>query len=173
MSLSKKATGNLRESDRGYEEFLRGLDLIAIGLKSCSAQLNRAGMAELSTERRRSLRSFVDAYKVTEFGPNFFEASGLFVLTVRESPESKPVLLVECEFEAHLHGREPLSRAFVDRFVESEFQLILIPYARQFVSSTTAQMSIPPVVIPLSTGHSSKDSSARSKRTSKTHAKAR
>jgi hypothetical protein len=173
---TRKATSSLQENDGGYARFLEGLELIAVGLKGCSAHLNRSGMARLSREERRSLRSFTEAYKVTEVGRGYFEACGSFIVTVRESAEAKPVLLVECEYEAHLHGPEPLSVAFIERFVGSEFQLILVPYARQFISSTTAQMSIPPVVIPLSTASPPKSSTretVRTKRPTKSHGKAR
>ena len=64
----------------------------------------------------------------------------------------------------------------MERFVDSEFRLILVPYARQFVSSTTAQMGIPPLVIPLSIASSSKRSNKEkipTKKTAKSHAKAR
>lgn len=148
---TQKVTSNLQQNDDQYETFLRGLDLISVGLKSCSASLNRGGLRRLYSENKKILRSFKDNYKTTQFGPGFFEASAQFHVTVKESADAEPVLSVECEFEAHLHGADPIPQVFVERFVKSEFQLILIPYGRHFVSSTTAQMSIPPLVIPLST----------------------
>lgn len=120
-------------------------------------------------------RIFRHSFKSTQLGSNFFEASGAFVVKLQESDDSDPVLHVECEFEAHLHGPEPISKASVERFVDSEFRLILIPYARQFVSATTAQMSIPPLVIPLSVGDNppkNRGAVVRSKKTAKSHAKA-
>jgi preprotein translocase subunit SecB len=122
------------------------------------------------------MRIFRHSYKSTQVGTNFFEASGAFVVSVQESEVSRPVLHVECEFEAHLHGPEPISKASVERFVDSEFALILVPYARQFVSATTAQMSVPPLVIPLSVGDDppkNRGIVVRSKKAAKSHAKAR
>jgi hypothetical protein len=147
----QKAINSLQQSDDRYEEFLRGVELVSVGLRDCSAHLDRAGLSRLWSSEKRPPRTFSDTYHVTELGSNFFEAAGLFVVKVQESPSADPVLSVECEFEAHLHGVEPISKAFVDRFVKSEFRLILVPYARQFVSSITAGMSIPPLIIPLST----------------------
>lgn len=162
------------EVDSKYEQFLRGLRLISIGLKSCSASLDRTGLFRLMDKKDDPIRIFRHSYGITQLGSDFFEASGAFVVKVRESEQSDPVLNVECEFVAHLHGPEPISKASVERFVDSEFRLILIPYARQFVSTTTAQMSIPPLVIPLSIGEPpKKERAVRSRRTAKSHAKAR
>lgn len=164
----------MSEGDSNYEQFLSGLRLISIGLKSCSASLDREGLFKLFDRKDGPPRTFRDSYKVTLMGEGFFEASGTFMVKVQELTEVKPVLLVECEFEAHLHGPAPISKACVERFVDSEFRLILIPYARQFVTATTAQMSIPPLVIPLSIGSSPKSGAAsRTKRPKKAHAKAR
>jgi Preprotein translocase subunit SecB len=165
---------NLPEGDNDYEQFLGGLSLISVGLKSCSATLDREDLFKLLDGKEVPMRTFNDSYKITQIGANVFEASGAFRAHVQESPQSKPVVVVECEFEAHLHGADPISKACVERFVNSEFRLILIPFARQFVSATTAQMSIPPLVIPLSVGSRRKNSiTPRPKKAPKDHAKAR
>jgi hypothetical protein len=146
---------------------------VSVGLRGCSAHLDRAGLARLWSSERRPPRTFKDTYRLTELGSNFLEAAGSFAVRVQVSSRVAPVLSVECEFEAHLQGLEPISKAFVERFVKSEFRLILVPYARQFVSSITAGMSIPPLIIPLSTksATSSKSTAAAAKR-SKGKAKA-
>jgi hypothetical protein len=140
---------NSQQSNEKYEEFLRGLELISVGLKGCSASLDRSSLSRIWREKKTA-RVFKDSYKVTEIGIGYFEASGSFLVRVQESQSASLALLVECEFEAHLHATDPISKAFVGRFVNSEFKLILVPYARQFVASVTATMSIPPLVIPLS-----------------------
>jgi preprotein translocase subunit SecB len=140
----------LSENDGKYEDFIEGLTLVNIGLKSCSATLDRVGLYELYSDKKEPKRLFQGSYMVTKLAETFFEAAGLFVVAFSEERESKPPLSVECEFEAHIHGIEPISKDFVERFVASEFQLILVPYVRQFVSALTAQMCIPPVVLPLS-----------------------
>jgi len=177
MPMTSKTTNKSQISDGEYEEFLRGLSLKAVGLKRCSASLDRAALYELWETKKTPVRDFKDTYRVTEVAADFFEVSGLFLVTVRESGDSEPVVTIECEFEAHLHATEPIPRVFVDRFVKSALQLILVPYARPFVSSITAQMSIPPLIIPLSI-RSTEDASGASKKQSKeprpgTHAKAR
>jgi hypothetical protein len=162
--------------DSKYEQFLRGLRLVSVSLRSCSASVDRTGLFKLLNKKDGPVRIFRHSYKSTQVGTNFFEACGAFTVNVQESEVSNPVLRVECEFEAHLHGPEPISKVSVDRFVDSEFALILVPYARQFISATTAQMSIPPLVIPLSVGDDPPKNRAvavRSKKVAKSHAKAR
>jgi hypothetical protein len=164
----------LPEADSKYEDFLRGLRLISVALKNCSASIDRTALFAAMEKKDGPIRSFRHSYKSTDIGKNFFEAAGLFVVSLQKVDESIPVLQVQCEFEAHLHGPEPVSKAHVERFVDSEFQLILVPYARQFISSTTAQMSIPPLVIPLSIGEPAKNATAaHAKKAVKRHAKTR
>jgi preprotein translocase subunit SecB len=164
----------LPENDHKYEEFLEGLNLVHMGLKSCAASLEREGFYELFSEKKEGPRRTIsDTYKVTKLGKNFFEASGRVVVTVTGSRDAKPVISVECEFEAHIHGAAPIPKDFAERFVNSEFQLILVPYARQFVSSLTAQMSIPPLILPLSTKFSKESGrgAAGGKKPAKRHVK--
>lgn len=171
---TEKATNASQESDERYEQFLRSLRLIWVGLKGSSSSLDRTALFRLLAEKKRPVRTFEGNYKVNEVGAGYFEASGLFAVTVRESPEAEPVVSVTCEFEAHLHAAKPLYGPFVERFAKSEFPLILVPYARQFVSTTTAQMSIPPLFIPLSTGPSPRsETAAGSKRIAKTQTRAK
>jgi Preprotein translocase subunit SecB len=155
---TRKAISTLPENDHKYEKFLEGLTLVNVGMKACSAFLDRDSFYELFSEKKGGpTRAFKDTYKITKLGNNFFEAVGHFVVTVTEELNGKPTLSVECEFEAHIHGPAPIPKPFAERFVKSEFQLILVPYARQLVASLTAQMSVPPLILPLSTRFS-KDS---------------
>jgi hypothetical protein len=164
---TEKVTSASQQSEGKYEQFLRGLRLIWVGLKDCSSSLDRTALYELMAEKKAPMRTFEGTYKVNEVGVGYFEASGVFVVTLRKTLEAEPVLSVKCEFEAHLHGAKPLHPPFIERFANSEFHLILVPYARQFVSTITAQMSIPPLFVPLSTAPSAKRAST------KPHAKAR
>jgi preprotein translocase subunit SecB len=160
-------------NDVKYEDFIEGLTLVNIGLKSCAATLDRVGLYELYSDKKEPKRLFQGSYRVTKLAEAFFEAAGSFVVAFSEARESEPPLSVECEFEAHIHGIEPLSKVFVERFVASEFQLILVPYVRQFVSALTAQMCIPPVVLPLSPKlyKKSETKKAALQKASKTHGK--
>ena len=139
------------EETDGYEAFLENVGLINIGLKSCTVSLDRTGLFNAMALKEKARRVVNDKYRVTETGKGFFELAGSFSVTISKSGEAPPPLSIECEFEARFHAKSPVTNAFVERFAASDFQIVIVPYARQFIWSITAQMSIPPVVIPLST----------------------
>lgn len=62
---------------------------------------------------------------------------------------NRTLLAVDLLFEAHLHIDVPMEKALAERFTQTDFRLIVLPYARYAISNVTAQMSIPPIVIPL------------------------
>jgi len=143
----------IKENDKTYEAFLRSLRLIGLALKSCSAAVDREAFFELSKDRKKSVRKFLDDYKLTAAGDEFFEAEGHFELTVSAPPKESPTALrMNFVFEVHMHGAVPIWQEGAERFVKSELRLILVPYARQFITSMNGQMAIPPVVIPLAPG---------------------
>src|SRR5258708_39030137 len=112
---------NLRSDNEAYERFLRGLALISIGLKGCSASLDRTRLHELYSDKGNGIkRTFTDTYKVTEVGEGYFEAAGAFGVTIQSRTAAPPPLSVNCEFEAHLHATKPIPKDFVERFVKSE-----------------------------------------------------
>jgi hypothetical protein len=141
---TKSSQGNAE-----YEEFLRDAVLMFVALGRCSASIERNRFWDLYTKERIT-RTLKDGYGVGEVGLDYFEGVGKFAVRLQETPESPAVVSIDCEFIAHLHAPEPISKRFVERFVKSELQLVLIPFARQFVASTTAIMGIPPLTLPLS-----------------------
>jgi hypothetical protein len=94
---------------------------------------------------------FLHSYRVRSIGKGHFDAEGDYTMMVAGSEEEPPALKIDCVFEVHMHVKPPFDKSHAERFAESELQLILVPYARQFISATTSQMSIPPVIAPLAT----------------------
>ena len=151
MTTTKKA--RTTQNDKAYEGFLQSLELVSLALRSCSSQLNRDAYFDITFgKNRKALRSLRDTYSVTSFDETYFEAEGRFALTVSSGTDDPPVLMIEFVYEIHMHGKPPLSKEMADRFTKSELRLILIPFARQFISTLSAQMAIPPVLIPLAAG---------------------
>jgi hypothetical protein len=133
--------------DKEYGEFVQGLDLVGLALKSCRCDLDRSAYFGLP----ENLTSFTHKYRLTLFTETTFDAEGNFELSVSESEDIAPPLRMECVFEVHFHGKAPLRREDVERFIGSELKLVLVPHARQFFFSLTGQMAIPPSVLPLTT----------------------
>jgi hypothetical protein len=140
----------LTAKNTAYEDFIQGVRLVNLGLKSCSARLDREKWIGVATSEKKEVRILKDQYETSEIGERHFDIVGKFSVNVSESIELDPYLTVECEFQAHFHA-STIQKSLVDRFATSDFRFVAIPYARQFVSSITTQMSIPPLIIPLST----------------------
>lgn len=144
----KKRSSRPASRDNEYGQFLQSLTLIGLALKSCSASVDRTSYAKLREKGNRPARTIKEKYTLTDTGANFFEAEGQFDVVI--SGDKLTALHLECIFETHFHFEPPLKKECAQRFTDTELRLVLLPYARQFVSSVTAQMQIP-LLIPLAT----------------------
>jgi preprotein translocase subunit SecB len=150
MATKKKSTADSRT--KSYEEFVRGLRLIILALRSSSSRIDRQEFFRATEEEKPTAERKISAnYEVEQIGEDFFDAIGKFTLTVRAAGAGEALLTVECAFEAHFHTKGGPDKEFAKRFTESEFRLVVWPYFRQFVSDMTARMYIPPIIPPLST----------------------
>ncbi len=137
-----------------YETFLDSLELIAIGIKACSCNLDRLGYMQFRQNTKRPVRILEEEAKVTSLKDNHFDAEIRFSIRLASESQATPdaSLSVECIFEAHFHtGADPADRAHVEKFAQSELRFLLLPYARHFVTDMTARMAIGPIVLPIQT----------------------
>lgn len=141
---TKKSPAN---NNHGYEEFVRGIELIGVALTRCSASLDRDRFRKASEEKHVH-PSLKDTYRLSDFQSKCFEAVGEFVVRIVADDE-QPCVVVECEFTAHFHAQSDLDQQYAKRFSESEVQLVLVPFARQFIAGISGSMCIPPLVMPL------------------------
>lgn len=137
--------------DAAYDKFIKGLNLAGIGLKSSLSRIDRdAFFGVISKKGKKAFLIFTQEYSLTNMDDDSFDSEGSFRLTVAESEKADPALVIECVFEAHMHSKNS-DRVFAERFSQSEMRFILVPFARQLVAGVTAQMAIPPVIVPLTT----------------------
>jgi hypothetical protein len=139
------------QKDKSYEAFLQGLDLVSLGLKSCSSSLDRGAFFEIARKGKKMVKMLKDEYRLSRFEGEWFDAEGCFTLTVSETSIAIPWLKIDFVLDVHIHGKALMEKAYVERFTDSELGIILTPYARHFVTNITGQMAIPPVVLPLAT----------------------
>jgi hypothetical protein len=138
-----------------YEEFIKGVRLINLGMEHCFSMLERRRYMDIKHEDRTP--TLAATYKLQGLGKDFFDAIAAFKLSVDkpvdaengDSDEELAPLVIECTFEAHFHFKGPKSKALTEKFVDSELRLIMWPYFRQFVTDTTGRMTIAPLVVPL------------------------
>lgn len=144
---TKKNTPPVADND--YLLFLSSLRLVGLGLKSSSTSINRTLFFELleAEQPNKPLRSLSEAYKATNVGKDFFDAEGLYSISIADG--EKVALRIECAFSVHMHAPSPVDAEMAERFSKSDLRFVLLPFARQFVSSISSQMEIPPLVLPL------------------------
>jgi hypothetical protein len=147
--MKRKNTQVSRPGNSGYEEFLKSVRPIALGLLESSCKLDRSAYGRLMSQKNKAGRLISTEYKVTSAENGYFDATGRFSLAVAENPRATPVLVIECLYETHFHCKAPVQKEMVERFVVSELRLVLWPYFRELVFGLSGKMSIPPITIPL------------------------
>lgn len=134
-----------------YPEFLRNLAPTIIGLDSGTFLLNRFSYFDMP--RGESERVLKSSYELKFLAEDWFDLGAMFELEVlwnnpkKEKPEE--TLSIRCAFVGHFHAPAPISKQHVDQFIREDAWVLFWPYFRQFVSDTTARMSIPPIMVPL------------------------
>src|SRR5579864_7683878 len=136
--------------DKGYLAFLQGLELVSLALKSCSANINSDDFFRAWQKEKHLTRKYHAQYALTEQAKKYFDCEGQIDVAVADSKDQQ-LLTVQCVYLVHMHAKDDFSKVHAERFVQSELKLIVVPYARQLVTDLTARMSVPPIVIPLTT----------------------
>jgi preprotein translocase subunit SecB len=149
MPTKEKLQNISTRINKKYEGFVQSLRLVGLGLKDTSSSIDRKAFFSLDQKSKRAVTTFEHTYRLTRVEAKYFDSEGRFTLAVAESADAKPALRIECTFQVHIHTDAPFPKSFAEKFSNSELRLILVPYARQFVSGITSQMAIPPVVLPL------------------------
>jgi preprotein translocase subunit SecB len=147
--MRKKAP--IKADSTNYETFLRNLSLFDICLIRSSSEVQWKPYRELLNRKTNAPGRFDVSYELSDVGDGFFNTTSTFQLTVPGHKAGKSVLTIECVFRGHFHVQGKAVRELAQRFTDSELELVVWPYFRQFVSDTTARMSIPPITLPLST----------------------
>jgi hypothetical protein len=135
-----------------YKTFLRDLNLFNICVVRSSSEIHQRRYFGLLSRKRDALKTLQLTCELSDVGDGFFDTTSTFHLAVGGSNVGKSALTIECVFLGHFHVRGQIRRELAQRFTDSELELIVMPYFRQFVFDTTARMSIPPITVPLYTG---------------------
>jgi preprotein translocase subunit SecB len=138
-------------ASKNYEAFLRSLKLVDIRLRGCSSRLYLDDYIQIYRDKSGPMLRIEADYEVEAAEGEFFDTVSRFTLTVEDQKSKLTGLKIQCEFESHFHGKRKADSALVERFKNSGLRVIVWPYFRQFVTDITSRMSIPPLVVPLST----------------------
>lgn len=138
-----------KSANLGYEQFLKSVRPIGLGLLESSSKLDRRLYGQLMGQKNRHGRLISTEYKLVAASSGYFDATGKFSLAVAESQKATPVLVIEALYETHFHCKAPVQKEMAERFVASELRLVMWPYFRELVFDLCGKMSIPPITIPL------------------------
>jgi preprotein translocase subunit SecB len=159
-----------------YQEFIRSVQPIAVGLNSSAASLDRiAFWRSLEKEEPEVTHSLEVQYKSSAVADDSFSVIADLKLATRPTETEHPFLSMTCQFDAHFHA-ERVTEEFATKFANFEARLILWPFLREFVSNVTTRMAIPPILLPLafrsdSTTPSTPESTRASAESGGTHSK--
>jgi hypothetical protein len=148
MTTKKKPlTSDTAFSDSEYSEFVQSLELFCLALKSCHAEVDRAAYFAMPHQ----VKMFTHKYRMTDLAAKHFDAEGDFEVSIAASEDAAPAVKINCVFQVHIHAGSQIKPEHAERFTGSELRLILVPHARQFAFMVSGQMSIPPLMLPLTT----------------------
>lgn len=135
-------------ADSDYTFFLKSIEPIIISLVGSRFRVDRE---EYFNEESKRL-SIAWRCVPSKIGHDCFDAHATLIVKLGSTKaRSKPSVEIDATFEMHFHGAKPINRAFVERFADSEVRIVIWPYFREFVSSVSGRMHIPPIVLPFGT----------------------
>lgn len=140
---SKKAEG---QPGRDYKSFLESLNLYSLALVR---SLVRANRREYLRAEETSLQATL-ACKPTRIAREHFDLLATLRLKMSLPGDRRTLVRIVATYELHFHSTDPVRQDFVHRLSESEVRFIIWPFFREFVSSTSSRMHIPPIVLPVS-----------------------
>jgi hypothetical protein len=134
-----------RTSTMNYTDFLRSIQPIWISLVETSFAGDRAQYFE---HKEHELSVSWNAEPV-EFGAEFFEVKAQAVIRLSPTKSRESFFSLSATYHLHIHASAPLNRDHVKRFVGGELRLLVWPYVREYTSSVSGRMHVPPVLLPL------------------------
>jgi hypothetical protein len=142
--MSKAIT---KRSVDSYTDFLKSINVVFIAMTECEAKIDRAKY--FKTEEMLSAKTETGLTK--SHHKNGFDIWA--TITVRTIPakdrKQDGSIKITASFLAHLHAKKAASKENIDRFVDSDFRILIWPYFREFVTSTSARMHIPHITLPI------------------------
>jgi preprotein translocase subunit SecB len=144
MPKKQRGTGS-------YEEFLRTVKPVVLGLKACQVELDRGAYWDLLERvKGNPERRLVVTCSVGKIKDDYFDLAASLTINVKDPASEREPLRIQCEFEVHFHGQDAVNPEHAKQFADAEAKLFIWPFFREFVSNTTARMTIPPLLIPMS-----------------------
>lgn len=137
--------------DEEYIEFVKGLQLIGMGLDSASTTVDRSTLSNQAAGQNTPLDFHAD-FEVVESVDERLRTEGRFRLSINEDGSNKELVNISCTFSAMFRTVKRPTAEMCERFANTESKLVFWPYLRHFISDISYRMSITPILLPLTTG---------------------
>lgn len=127
-----------------YSEFIAGLELKRVYLRSINSKLNDQTFTEnispwnVNVEHKASF---------TKMGTQEYKVSQKWVIVVSKD-NAESALSFDFDFAVVLISKEPMTKRMFQIYSENNLNLNTWPYARELVNNVTARMGIPPLTLP-------------------------
>jgi preprotein translocase subunit SecB len=133
--------------DVAYTDFLKSLDVIFLSLAECEARIDRRRF--FNTDERLAMDAHAEW---TRAGKDSFDVRATIVINTIPANKKDGSLMVKAVYLVHLHSKPPINEQHIRRFVQADLRILIWPYFREFIASTTARMHIPPITLPITGG---------------------
>lgn len=137
-----------QSSASGYIDFVKALRLNNVSLESGSFDIEHRAFARKHEESENPTAEIGGRQSIAELEHSSFSVRGEYKVAIK-GPRGKDFVRIDCAFIASFSLEEEFQEDHARRFAGNEVRLILWPYLRQFISDVTMRMSIPPLVLPL------------------------
>lgn len=141
---------SLKSKPREYGNFLKGVKLYIIALDQVSSSINREKYWECTERKNGMTRTIEASYEALRVEGTSFDVVGRFEMRILSTSDNSEVLKIACQYSTHFHASARVDERVANRFANAEAKIVLWPYFRQLVSDLSAQMYIPPIIVPLS-----------------------
>ena len=142
--MSKAMTKRTVDS---YTDFLKSINVVFIAMTECEAKIDRAKF--FNTEEVLGAKAETELTKRSHKEGFDIRAT----ITVRTAPakdrKQDGSLKIRASFLVHLHAKKAVNNDNIEHFVDSDFRILIWPYFREFVTSTSARMHIPNITLPI------------------------
>lgn len=134
-----------------YIKFLRSIKLGALGLDNSQIYIDREKLSNaLNDSEQEPLGIELSVgHKLLDKSEDGFTVQASYKLQLTSTLDSTQVGEISCIFSASFLSESSCSSECYSRFARIEARLVFWPYIRHFINDMSYRMSIPPILLPL------------------------
>ncbi len=135
-----------------FAEFLKGLTLESIDIQNCSASCRDTAYGQVERSNKQVLALAQDA-RLLEATEDHCVVSAFYGVRVLASEgadvQSEWMAEIDVEYRLRYSTRSLMTEGFFEQFRSLTLTLNTVPFAREWIQSTSLRMGLKPVILPL------------------------